>query len=64
MMMSVLSSIECTCPYCGEPCLIVVDPTEVGQELTEDCQVCCRPMRVVTHGAGPDYDVGLYREDE
>ena len=62
--MSVLSTVECACPYCGEACLLVIDPTEVGQELIEDCQVCCRPMRVVSSGTAPDYVLSLYREDE
>jgi len=36
------------CPYCGEEIELFVD--EGGgahQEYVEDCQVCCRPMRVI-----------------
>lgn len=33
-----------TCPSCGEPILVVVDPSAGDeQEYTEDCPVCCRP---------------------
>ncbi|WP_017445624.1 CPXCG motif-containing cysteine-rich protein [Gayadomonas joobiniege] len=34
------------CPYCGEPISLLVDEQEVGDEYTEDCQVCCQPMVV------------------
>ena len=32
------------CPYCGEGITILLDAQEGGQEYTEDCQVCCRPI--------------------
>ncbi len=32
------------CPYCGEPIQILLDPSDVGDEYIEDCQVCCRPI--------------------
>jgi len=36
------------CPYCGEENEIGVDPgSGESQEYIEDCQVCCRPWRVV-----------------
>jgi hypothetical protein len=36
------------CPYCGEINEIALDPGSGNhQEYTEDCQVCCRPWRVV-----------------
>lgn len=35
---------EYTCPHCGEPIQIVVDPTGGDeQEYVEDCPVCCNP---------------------
>ena len=33
-----------TCPYCGEGLTVFADPSELGQEYIEDCQVCCRPL--------------------
>jgi hypothetical protein len=36
------------CPYCGEINEIAVDPGSGSeQEYVEDCQVCCRPWRVL-----------------
>ena len=36
------------CPYCGEINEIALDPGGGSQqEYVEDCQVCCRPWRVV-----------------
>jgi len=36
------------CPHCGEPNTIALDPGGGSlQEYVEDCQVCCRPWRVV-----------------
>jgi hypothetical protein len=37
-----------TCPYCGEPVEIALDPgSGDDQEYVEDCAVCCQPWRVV-----------------
>jgi cysteine-rich CPXCG protein len=39
-----------SCPYCGEINEIVLDPGSGSeQEYVEDCQVCCRPWRVMVH---------------
>ena len=32
------------CPYCGEELEVLIDPQEAGQQYTEDCQVCCKPI--------------------
>lgn len=40
-------AVEATCPYCGEPVDLVVDPSGgATQEYIEDCPVCCRPWQV------------------
>ena len=42
------------CPYCGESNEVALDPgSGESQDYVEDCQVCCRPWRVVVE----------YRED-
>lgn len=42
------------CPYCGEMNEIGLDPgSGAVQEYVEDCQVCCRPWRVLV-AYGPD----------
>lgn len=36
-----------TCPWCGEPNRIAVDPSGGAlQRYVEDCQVCCQPWQV------------------
>ena len=42
------TSAEVICPYCGEANEVSVDPGGgATQEYVEDCQVCCRPWRIV-----------------
>ncbi len=46
-----------TCPYCGEELELFLDEGGGGsQDYIEDCQVCCKPMRV-TVAAGDDGDL-------
>jgi transcription elongation factor Elf1 len=35
-----------TCPYCWEQISILVDPSVQEQTYIEDCEVCCRPIRI------------------
>ena len=38
---------EITCPYCGEPVTVAVDPgSGDSQQYVEDCPVCCQPWSV------------------
>ncbi len=53
------------CPYCGEINEIALDPGSGSeQEYIEDCQICCRPWRVIVrylpHGSA---DVSAEPED-
>mgnify|MGYP003332830398 CR=1 FL=1 len=41
-----LELAKCSCPYCGAPIQLVIDPQQVGAQYVEDCEVCCRPMLV------------------
>lgn len=36
-----------SCPWCGEPNELFVDPGERGQLVVMDCRVCCRPIEIV-----------------
>jgi len=37
------------CPYCREKISILLDLSVEGQQVyIEDCEVCCRPIQVVT----------------
>ncbi len=54
-----------SCPYCGEPLTIELEPEAAGQRYIEDCQVCCRPMVIDLadeHGGRPMVTVS--RDDE
>lgn len=57
-----LEETQVSCPYCGEPISILVDPSELGEEYTEDCQVCCRP--IVMRPDPMDGSVAVRREDD
>jgi hypothetical protein len=59
-------STEISCPYCGELVEITLDPGGGAvQEYVEDCQVCCRPMRlVVRYRRGGEAEVSAVAEDE
>ena len=41
-----LEPVQVTCPYCGEPIEVVVDPSAGSQDYVEDCFVCCRPIEM------------------
>lgn len=55
-----------SCPYCGEPNEIGLDPGGgEQQEYVEDCQVCCRPLRVVVrYSRDGSADVTVGADDE
>ena len=35
-----------TCPHCWSYVSMLVDPSVREQTYIEDCEVCCRPLRV------------------
>ncbi len=35
-----------TCPYCWEEISFVLDLSVARQNYIEDCEVCCRPIRI------------------
>ncbi len=34
------------CPYCGQTFTLAVDTSQPVQQLTVDCEICCRPMEI------------------
>ena len=53
---------EYTCPHCGEPIQVAIDPTGGGvQHYIEDCPVCCNPNALVVRY---DRDGGATVESE
>jgi hypothetical protein len=41
-----LESALIECPYCWETVELSLDLSAGSQDYTEDCPVCCQPMRV------------------
>ena len=41
-----LEETEIICPFCWESMTILLDLSLPEQDYIEDCQVCCRPMRI------------------
>lgn len=35
-----------TCPHCWQPISMILDLSVGEQEYIEDCEVCCRPVRI------------------
>lgn len=54
------------CPYCNASIELLIDPESSGVEYIEDCQVCCRPIRITAtvDAAGEPVAVDLLREDD
>lgn len=40
------------CPFCGQPFELMLDLSIQSQQLTTDCEVCCRPMEVLVDTRG------------
>jgi hypothetical protein len=57
---------DLTCPYCGEPAEVDVDPGgPTAQDFVQDCAVCCRPWRVrIDRDEDGEQTVTLHREDD
>lgn len=53
------ASVEC--PYCGEGFDIHVTSEDEGQNMSEDCHVCCRPISVHVHLEDDELQVSAYR---
>ncbi|MDX1592761.1 MAG: CPXCG motif-containing cysteine-rich protein [Gammaproteobacteria bacterium] len=63
--MEPIETVALTCPYCGEPGEIDVEPALGSQEYVEDCGVCCRPWQVhVTVDESGAFEVSATREDD
>lgn len=58
----VIEEIGYLCPHCGEPVTALVDTSAGAQDYIEDCEVCCRPIRL--HVDPEDGDVRLWAEAE
>ena len=34
------------CPYCGERNFAELEPGDAGQQVVQDCAVCCNPIEL------------------
>jgi transcription elongation factor Elf1 len=41
-----LATKHFSCPHCGERISAVLDLSATHQSYVEDCEVCCRPIRI------------------
>lgn len=54
-----------SCPYCGEPVELEVDPSGGRRQVyEEDCPVCCRPWQVRVRISGRVATVRLGTQDD
>ncbi|MFK7913114.1 MAG: CPXCG motif-containing cysteine-rich protein [Pseudomonadales bacterium] len=56
------------CPYCGESITVLIDTSALesgDDDYIEDCQVCCRPIRMqITLAGNGAMAVHGYHENE
>ena len=58
-----LESALVTCPYCWETVELELDLSAGSQLYTEDCPVCCQPMRVNLAVDDDDFRVEVEAEN-
>lgn len=54
--------VPVTCPYCGEPSEILIEP-DVHGTFVQDCEVCCNPWLVRVIPGADGRDVSVSRAD-
>jgi hypothetical protein len=60
-----LTSLDISCPYCGESIEVLVDASAGDQHYIEDCQVCCRPISLsIQIDAGGEPQVSATSEND
>lgn len=60
------SDYEFDCPYCGEQLWVRLDRTSgTRQDFIQDCEVCCRPIRIrASVSDGDIVDFSAVTDDE
>lgn len=59
-----IKEVSRDCPYCGERIGLSVDRSAGDQDYTEDCSVCCQPIRVRVRLGDGRLAVELEREND
>jgi hypothetical protein len=62
--MTMLDTQNIQCPYCWETIELVIDHSVVEQDYIEDCEVCCRPIRLMVAVEDGESYVTALHEDE
>ena len=62
--MQELTESSISCPYCGEPNRVLLDPQEAGHSYIEDCQVCCRPIVFLISMSEGEIVADVYAEND
>ncbi|MDA9368416.1 CPXCG motif-containing cysteine-rich protein [Flavobacteriaceae bacterium] len=62
--MDQLEEARISCPYCGEPINVLLNPEDIGQAYIEDCQVCCRPIEMTVYWADGELGVTALSDNE
>ena len=60
-----VEDVVVTCPACWEEIVLEVDVSGGSAEYSEDCSVCCRPIRVsvrVSDDGEVEVDAGQFHE--
>ena len=65
MVLSGLSEISQSCPYCNSHITLLIDRSLTDQLYIEDCEVCCRPMTIKIIDSDTDeVTVQLFQEND
>ncbi len=63
--MNQLTEKSIGCPYCGETIKVLIEPTDMGQQYIEDCQVCCKPINfTISESMNGELTLSVYSEDD
>ena len=49
--MDLIVESEIFCPFCGESFPVEIDTSQGSYETVQDCEVCCRPFRLLARCA-------------
>jgi len=63
-MVKYTNDFEVGCPHCGEINAVVLEGVVSGRvEMTQDCDVCCRPMLIrIRRDSDDQFDVSVLPE--
>jgi len=57
-----LQWVDLECPHCGDSFDVCVDPAEGDHSVTQNCQVCCKPVTLAVEVDGEDVSVSAFQD--